>query len=411
MELREFFSGNWRALILVPAATAIIAGVLFVSSADEKYESTAVISITEYLPGDSPAAVRASIDDFDSALESRQVREIVAANAPAAETYRISADAVGEGGDVQVRFVAPSRAGAEAALDAGVREALTLVSESLGRQSGRRLVAADGVASDPVLDLQDIEAAAGAADLEAELARRSGDLLALRNQIAAAAGNSIVQGALRSTLEEKQAEIQAIEAQLLPWTNARARFDLAVAAGADSSLELRQIETNESDLQTDDLLQSLRTPQVSNVPDLLRVVVAATAVTAGAVVLIAMLLGSDRRRRFASTVTRHPERTPGMGWFRPDPIVGEASTPVDREDWDDWTSDDDGESREVQPFDRAGDGDEEVDEEVEDDDEDYDDEYDDEYDDDDDEDDDDEYDDDDDDLHTDNRADVTRSER
>ena len=298
-----------------------------------------MISITEYLRGGSPAEVRVAIDDFDSALQSRQVLVIVAEVAPLAPTYRIATDAVGEGGDVLVSIEAPTQASAEQALDAGVREALILVSQSVGRQTGRRLVAANAVAGDAVRDLQDIENAAGAADLEAEVARRSGDLLALRNQIAAAAGNPVVQNELEATLRLKQQEIADIEAQLLPWTNSRARFDLAVAASADASLELRQIETNEADLQTQNLLQSLRSSELSNLPDLLRVVVAASVVTAGAAVLMALFLGSERRRSRAEVDSYVSQRawgdTPSGGIVDLDAGQGRHSSELLDDWWDD----------------------------------------------------------------------------
>ena len=334
MELKEFFAGNWRALVLVPAMTALIAGVLFVTSADERYEASGVVSIAEYLGGDTPAEVRARIDDFDSALASRQVLTLVAEASPSSEIFRITTEAVGEGGDVRVVFESATQASAEGALDAGVREALILVSESVGRQTGRRLVAADAVAADAVRDLQDIEDAAGAADLQAELARRSGDLLALRNQIAAAADNSAVQGELEETLEQKEQEIADIESQLLPWTNTRARFDLAVTAGADASLALRQVETNEADLQTQQVIQSLRSNEVSNVPDLLRVVVAAAVVTAGAVVVIALLLGSGRRRRPSRPRRDTSSDTPSGGIDLLGALDDPATPWADGEAWD-----------------------------------------------------------------------------
>lgn len=297
MELREFFAGRWLALILVPAVTAVIAGVLFVSSDEQRYEAEAVVSITEFFGGDSPTAIRGLLDDFDNALASRQVADIVAATAPDTDSFLIQSEALGEGGDVRVSFQAATAERAAQGLDDGVREALGLVSASVGRETGRRLTAANSVAEETLVELQIIEGAAGAADLAEETARRSADLLGLRNQIAAAEGSDAVQAALRDTLEVKEAELQAIEAQLLPWTNLRERFDLAVAAGADATLELRRIETNEDGLQTEDLLQSLDVLEVSNVPDLLRVVVAAAAVTAGTVALISFVLGSDRRRR------------------------------------------------------------------------------------------------------------------
>ncbi len=296
MEIQDLFRNNWKALVLIPSITALAAGLLFVSSSSETYEAAAVVSLREFVPTDSPAAIRALIDDLDSALDSRQVAETVAEVAPAAESYRIESLAVGEGGDVRVAFVAPSAVLAQQALDAGVREALTIVSESAGRQAARRLVAAESVAEETSADLQDIEREAGAADLSEEIARRSADLLSLRNQIAAAEGSVPVQNALTETLQEKQAELAVIEEQLLAWTNLRARFDGAVASGAAAALEVRQIDTNEADLQSADLLQSPRTAEVSNLQALVRVVLAATIVTAAVVAVLALALGSGRRR-------------------------------------------------------------------------------------------------------------------
>ena len=310
MELRESLSGKWRALILVPAITAVIAGLLFASSADEEFQATAVVRITEFVETGSAAGLRAAIDDLDSALGSRRVLEVVSQIAPEAESARIQLNAVGESGDVRVSFGANSAEEAEVALEAGVREALTIVSETQRRITGRELVAANEQASESAALLQDFEAAAGAADLENELARRSADILALRNQIAANADDFTVQSALRETLETKEQELEAISAQLLPWTNSRARFELAVAAGADASLELRNIEVNEEDLQTQEILQSLRVPEQSVLPDLIRVVVAAAVVTGGAVVLLALAVGSDQRRRRDVTARSRVDRDP-----------------------------------------------------------------------------------------------------
>lgn len=346
MELRDFFLGSWRALVLVPSVTAIVAGTLFVSTASERYEATAVITITEYFPGNSAADVRAVIADLGSALESRQVIEVVFAAIPDADSFQIELITLGDGGDVRVSIEGPTRLATENALDLGVREAMTMVSESEGRKAARRLVAADAVAGDAVVALQNIEAEAGAADLQEELARRSADILSLRNQIGAAEGNDAVQGALEFILLDKRSELDEIEAELLPWTNARARFDLAVASGADSSLELRRIETSQDDLRTEELLRSLRTEELSSLPDLLRVVVAAAVVTAGVVMLAFFLLGSDRRS------SPRPRRSKGprgavdakagsdrSAWPGPGPGPGVSESDSDEHSADDERSD------------------------------------------------------------------------
>lgn len=296
VELREAFGGRWWALIVgVPLAAAVLAGALFVQSDAGGVRASGVLSLQDVTSATGASEIRAAFDDFDSALDSSEVGSTVSAIAPDGAAS-IEASRVGEGGDVVVSFVAPEAEEASAALEAGVREALTLLSEAERRSVARQLVSADALASDSVSVLLEIEASAGAADLAEESARRSADLLSLRNQIAAAEGDPQVQAALSETLAQKEAEQAAISDALLPWTNERARFDLGVASGADAALRLQQIATNQSDLRDAPLFRSAQLTEESSLPMFIRTV-AAAAVVAGLVVVVLAIMFSARGNR------------------------------------------------------------------------------------------------------------------
>jgi hypothetical protein len=289
VELREAFGGRWWALIIgVPLAAAVLAGALFVQSDAGEVRASAVLSLQDVTSATGASEIRAAFDDFDSALESSEVATTVSAIAPdGAES--IEASRVGEGGDVVVSFVAPNAEEASTALEAGVREALTLLSEAERRSVARQLVSADALASDSVGVLLEIEASAGAADLAEESARRSADLLSLRNQIAAAEGDPQVQAALSDTLAQKEVEQAAISDALLPWTNQRARFDLGVSSGAAAALRLQQIATNQVDLRDAPIFRSAQLVEESSLPVFVRTVVAAAVVAALIVVVLAIM--------------------------------------------------------------------------------------------------------------------------
>ena len=297
MELREAFGGRWWALIvIVPLTAAVLAGALYVQSDEGQVRASAVLSLQDVTSAESATEIRAAFDNFDSALGSSEVEDTVSTIAPDGDAA-IEASRVGEGGDVVVSFAAPDSDEASAALEAGVREALRLVSEAERRSVARELVAADALADDSVELLLEIESSAGAADLAEESARRSADLLSLRNQIAAAEGDPAVQAALRATLAEKESEQQAITTFLLPWTNERARFDLGVSSGATAALRLQQIATNQADLRDAPLFRSASLIEESSLTTLIRTVVAAAVVAALIVVVVAIVSGGSRRGR------------------------------------------------------------------------------------------------------------------
>lgn len=289
MELREALSPV--RLVIVVVVTAVIAalvGAWFVSNSESELETSGVVSLGEFVAVDTVQGTNAAIDGFESALASDRVSELVAVAAPSA-IGGVEATSLGGSGDVRVTLVSTNAQQAEAALDAASREALSILLDTERRQVERSLAAAEAEAGSSTEQLLVIEAEAGTADLAAEAARRSGDLLALRNQIAASEGDVLVQAALEATLAEKQEELAAIEVRLLGWTDVRARYDLAVDAAAGASLRLRQISTAQADLQDEALLQSVSTTESSVLSDLVRVVVG-VAIVVGAVLLVGTLL-------------------------------------------------------------------------------------------------------------------------
>ncbi len=312
IEIRHAFTRPWRILLVnVPLLAAITAGILVAGSVEPTYQATGVLSITEFGQGDTPAAVRSLTDELANTLDSDTVTAAVREVAPSTNG-KILSTPLGEGGGVEVAIVGDDDTDVEAGLDTGVRDALSIMSEVERRRVSRELTAADREAADSSQRLQEIESLAGAADLQQEAQRRSADLLTLRNQIAAAANEPIVQQALRATQREKQAELAAIDALLLEWNDVRVSFDLAVRAGADASLRLQQISTVQSDLTSQPLLQSVKVTESSTVPDLARAIVAAAVLAAAMVVGLAVLFGGrrrgprrQRRRRTRRATRRH----------------------------------------------------------------------------------------------------------
>lgn len=297
-------------LVAVPAMTAVLAGFVYVQTAEEEWETTGELSLREFSAGQSAAEIRVTNSNFETALGSRRVAEKIAqVRGVDPATSFVEVQSLGDGGDVQVALTAPSPALSERALDVGVREALTVVAESERRRISRQLVAADAVAEESIATLLEVEQQAGASSLEDEVARRSGDLLTLRNQIAAAEGAG-TQQALERTLLEKQEELIVIEQQLLRWTNIRERLNVAVASGADASLRLQQITTGLSDLEAQPVLDSVRTNPISELPGLMRVVVAAAAGAGIVIVAVALFAGMGRRPETLSSQPQGPRRHP-----------------------------------------------------------------------------------------------------
>lgn len=296
VELRDAVQGRWKALVVaVPLASALVAGLLFLGSDSEEWRASGELSIREYIAGQSAAEIRAATSSFDAALGSRAVLEEIAAVDPGQQgDRRIEITTATEGGEIEVELTADDPGRAEEALDVGVRRALSIVVEGEARRVTRQLRAADGAADDFIEILLEVEQRAGAASLADEAARRSADILSLRNQIAAAEGSAGVQQALQRTMEEKMDELAVIEQELLVWTTARTRLDLAVDSGANAALRLRQLTTELDDLASETLLTSVRTTEVSPLSDLLRVVVAAGAGAGFVVVVLALVSNSAR---------------------------------------------------------------------------------------------------------------------
>ncbi|MGK2955531.1 MAG: hypothetical protein ACSLFI_07685 [Solirubrobacterales bacterium] len=308
MELKDAFGGRTRvAIVVLPIVAAIGAAFLFTTRADQEFVAQGTLSIQEFVSSTSAQEITVRIDDFESALRSQDVADALFGEAPDGDPEGIASNRVGAGGDVSVSFVAASETNAQEGLEAGVRQALLIVIEAEQRLVTRQLSAADELVAGSVGNLRALELAAGAADLAEEAARRSGDLLSLRNQIAAAS-DPAVRAALVDTLGTKEAELQAIEEQLLPWTAARARFDLGVNSGATASLRLQQLSTTGDDLAAAPILQSARVESASSTTDVLRIAVAA-GVLALLLVVAAVLLTATGTRRRETAGLATPERS------------------------------------------------------------------------------------------------------
>ncbi|WP_040493412.1 hypothetical protein [Ilumatobacter nonamiensis] len=292
-ELADAVRGSWRALIvIVPVVAAIAGGLWYSASSDSQFEATGVLSITEFTQADTPAAVRSVADDLESTLSGSEVAAVVDEIAPSG-SGSITAATVGQGSDVRVAFVASDAEQAELALDAGVREALTIHSEIERRQIQRALEAADTESSESIQSLLDIETEAGSANLVEEAARRSADILSLRNQIAAAVISPTVQAELVAVLTEKENELAAIEPMLPPWSAQQVRLEESVQSGAAASLRLQQISAIQEDLLNEPLLQSTDVVETGSVNGALRSMVVA-GIVALLVVLAAAYFFSDR---------------------------------------------------------------------------------------------------------------------
>lgn len=322
-EIQHAFRGPWRVIVIVlPLLAALTAGLVVGGSIEPTYRATALVNITEYADAATTVEVRSAIDEFDSTLSSDAVTHAVEEAAPGSDGI-VESRALGDGGGVEVALVGDDRADLEPGLDAGVRTALTIIAETEQRRADRDLVSADRAAAENADRLRQIEEEAGTASLDLEVQRRSADLLALRNQIAASANDAVVQESLRATQREKQEELDVIESQLLEWTATRARYDLAVASSAAASLRLQQIGTVQDELDSGSVLASVEVTEESTTPDLLRATVAAAVLTAAVVVGAALLLGGLTGR------SRRRER----------PVRDDAPDPddewIDDEGWDD----------------------------------------------------------------------------
>ncbi len=297
IELRDAVRGPWRAAVIgVPVVAALLAGAIQLAGSEPTYRASGVVSVTEFSSSDQPAVVRSVVDDLDSTLQSNEVSDLVAATAPSSDGS-IDATQLGDGGDVRVQLDGTARDELVEALDVGVREALTDISEIERRQIDRQLEAADAEVEASTARLEEIEALAGTADLEQEASRRSADILALRNQIASAVNDPALQASLESTLDDKEGELAAIQSELLDWIDERARFGSAVDARADASLALRRLEAAQADLRQDDLLQSTEVVEIGSRTDAVRVAIGAAVVALLVMVGLALLFG---RRRGAS---------------------------------------------------------------------------------------------------------------
>jgi hypothetical protein len=325
VELKEVFTGRWLVLMIaVPAITALMAAFFFLDAADEEFQATAVLSVREFVAVDASGDIRSVIDNFESALGGRQVAEAVAsAEGLDSANSQIEVAVLGAGGDVQVSYVATSAEAASEALETGVREALRIVSEVERRRLARQITAAENLSQESIERLLEIEALAGSAGLDDEIARRSADILALRNQIAAA-GDSTLGVSLTAILVEKEEELTAIEEQLLPWTDVRARLDRAVSSTADNSLRLQQILVSQEALRDEGIIQSERIDELSKLPGLLRVVVGAAVATALVILIVARIPALRSGGRLtAPGAPRKPLRRVGEGG----PSEAEPSAP------------------------------------------------------------------------------------
>jgi hypothetical protein len=293
--------------VVLPIVTAIGAALLFTARADQEFVAQGTLSIQEFVSSNSAQEITIRVDDFESALRSQDVADVLFGEAPDGDPEGIASNRVGAGGDLSVSFVASSETNAQDGLEVGVRQALLIVLEAEQRLVTRQLAAADQLAAVSVDNLRALELAAGAADLAEEAARRSGDLLSLRNQIAAAA-DPVVRAALVDTLGTKEAELQAIEEQLLPWTAARARFDLGVGSGANASLRLQQLATTSDDLAAAPILRSAQVESASSTTEVLRTAVAA-GVLALLLVVAAVLLAATGTRRRETAGLATPDRS------------------------------------------------------------------------------------------------------
>jgi hypothetical protein len=298
VELRDVFKGRWLVLVIVlPAALAVIAGSLYLGSAPSSYEARSIISIREVAVSYGANQTAALIDDFGSAMESLRVEGAVAdAEGVDEASGSIEVSAVGNGADVRVTYRAPTEERALAGLEAGTREALLIMVESELRSAQRRLASSESVAAETTVLMQELEGEAGGVGLTDEVARRSADILALRNQIAASEGQA-AQAALIQVLEAKVAELQTVGTYLLPWEEARARFDNALQSEAQASLDVANLRAFQDENVSGDVLRSPQVVELSQLPGLLRTVTAA-GLGAAIVIVVAALASTFSRRRY-----------------------------------------------------------------------------------------------------------------
>ena len=296
MELKDVFKGRWLvAVIVLPTIAAGVAGSASLALAPQLYEAHAVVSVKE-LSVPSGSSTPALIDDFDSALGGPRAQEAVAEAEERDTAFGlIEAAAVGNGADVEVSYRSDSVERALEGLEAGVREALLILSNSELRQAERRFVASREVADAATEDMQSLEERVGVADLREEVARRSADILTLRNQIASSVGTPF-EVALTQVLAEKTDELRTIEAQLLPWEEGRSRFDRALSLEAESALEVAQAEAIVTDIVSGEVLRTPQVIEVSPVMGFLRAAIGAGLAVGAAIVAIALTTGPGGRR-------------------------------------------------------------------------------------------------------------------
>lgn len=298
MELRDVFKGTWLVLVIVlPTALAIIAGSLYLSSAPTTFEARSIISIREVGLSYGGNQTAALIDDFGSSMQSQRVYQAVAEAEGAEEASgAIEVSAVGNGADVLVTYEAPTSARALDGLEAGTREALLIMVESELRTAQRRLASSQAVAAETTVRMQELEQQAGGVGLTEEVARRSADILALRNQIAASEGQA-AQAALRDVLAAKVAELQTVGTQLLPWEEARARFNNALQVEATTSLDVANLQGFQNEMVGGDVLRSPQVIELSQLPGLVRTITAAGLGAAVVIVVAALATSVTRNRR------------------------------------------------------------------------------------------------------------------
>ena len=302
MEIAQYLRGPWlAALILVPLITGAAAAV--VVEPTPGYEARGVFTFVPPTNNElSTDTVDPYVDDFRSTLESKVLlNQIDSVLAPygASLVQEPAVAAGGNGTDIDVWLVTDDPAASEESVRHAATYALARIA---GKELGRvqlELSAAEGALDATNSALTIFESERGVQDDSNEFARRSGDILNLKNSLANATTEA-QRGQLQALLDEKQLELAIYAGSLSEWRLLDAQLSAAIVDQSNAASRYSLVSLWSTETTLGEPFDTIEIKQLSTVTD--RMLLAAPAIAGSALLifLAAWLAGrstSDRTRR------------------------------------------------------------------------------------------------------------------
>ena len=301
MEIAQYLRGPWlAALILVPLIAGAAAAVIVEPT--PAYEARGVFTFVPPTQNElSTDTVDPYVDDFRSALESKILLDEVESILAPYDASLVQDPAVAAGGngtELDVWLATDDPVASEESVRHAATYALARTAEKELARVQLELSATDGALAATNSALATFESEHGVQDVSNEFARRSGDVLDLKNDLANATTEA-QRTQLQALLDEKQLELAVYADSLNEWRLLDAQLNAAIGDQSNAAARYSLVSLWSTETTLGEPFDAIEITQLSTVTD--RMLLAAPAIAASALLIflaawLAARRGSSRRR-------------------------------------------------------------------------------------------------------------------